>query len=308
MPSGNYGEPTDMTAAVTASNISKSFNRQRVVADVSFDIQQAEIFGLIGPNGAGKTTTIRMLMDIIKPEAGEIKLFGEPVGTAVKRRIGYLPEERGLYRKLSVEQTLDYLARLKGYPSAKLPARVDYLLGLVDLGTHRKKKIEELSRGMSQLVQFLVTISHDPDLIILDEPFANLDPVNTELIKQIVRDLQREGKTIIFSTHRMNEVEELCDRVLMVHRGRSVLNGYLLEIQDEYRDNAVIVQSDAPLDDLRGVSARREHPDGVELMLEDGVFPQQVLEQLMARGANISRFEVATPSLHEIFLKVAGQS
>jgi ABC-2 type transport system ATP-binding protein len=297
-----------MTTAVTASNISKSFNHQRVVADVSFDIQQAEIFGLIGPNGAGKTTTIRMLMDIIKPEAGEIRLFGELTGTAVKRRIGYLPEERGLYRKLSVEQTLDYLARLKGYPSAKLPARVDYLLGLVDLSAHRKKKIEELSRGMSQLVQFLVTISHDPDLIILDEPFANLDPVNTELIKQIVRDLQREGKTIIFSTHRMNEVEELCDRVLMIHRGRSVLNGYLKEIQNEYRDNAVIVQSDAPLDDLRGVSARREHQDGVELMLEDGISPQQVLEQLMERGANVSRFEVATPSLHEIFLKVAGQS
>ncbi len=297
-----------MTDAVTVSNISKSFNRQRVVADLSFNIRQAEIFGLIGPNGAGKTTTIRMLMDIIKPEAGQIRLFGEPVGTAVTRRIGYLPEERGLYRKLSVEQTLDYLARLKGYAPSRLPARVDYLLGLFDLDAHRKKKIEELSHGMGQLVQFLVTIGHDPDLIILDEPFANLDPVNTELIKNIVRNLQREGKTIIFSTHRMNEVEELCDRVLMIHRGRAVLNGYLLDIQAQYRDNAVIVQSDAPVDDLRGVRSQRERQGAIELMLEDGVTPQAILEQLMSRGAKISRFEIATPSLHEIFLKVAGES
>jgi len=247
-------------------------------------------------------------MDIIKPEAGEIRLFGEPIGTAVKRRIGYLPEERGLYRKLSVEQTLHYLARLKGYPPSKLPARVDYLLGLFDLGAHRKKKIEELSRGMGQLVQFMVTIGHDPDLIILDEPFANLDPVNTELIKQIVRDLQREGRTIIFSTHRMNEVEELCDRVLMIHRGRAVLNGYLKDIQAEYRDNAVIVRSDIPVDGLRGVRSQRERQGDSELMLEDGVTPQDILEQLMGRGAGITRFEVATPSLHEIFLKVAGES
>ena len=297
-----------MTNAVDVNNISKSFNHQRVVADLSFEIRQAEIFGLIGPNGAGKTTTIRMLMDIIKPEAGGIRLFGEPAGTALKRRIGYLPEERGLYRKLSVEQTLHYLARLKDYPPAKLPARVDYLLGLFDLGAHRKKKIEELSRGMGQLVQFLVTIGHDPDLIILDEPFANLDPVNTELIKQIVRDLQNDGKTIIFSTHRMNEVEELCDRVLMIHRGRGVLNGYLKEIQLEYWDNAVIVETDAPVDGLRGVRTQRERQGNLELMLEDGVSPQDILEQLMARGAQISRFEVATPSLHEVFLKVVGQS
>jgi len=297
-----------MTTAVTVNNISKSFDHQPVVADLSFEIEQAAIFGLIGPNGAGKTTTIRILMDIIKPEAGRISLFGGPNGAAVKHRIGYLPEERGLYRKLTVEQTLDYLARLKGYPPNRIPARVNYLLDLFELDAHRRKKIEELSRGMSQLVQFMVTIGHDPDLVILDEPFANLDPVNTELIKNVVLELQRGGKTIIFSTHRMNEVEELCDRVLMIHRGRAVLNGYLKDIQQEYRDNAVIVQSDTPTDGLRGVSTRRDRHDGVELMLEDGVTPQEVLAQLIQRGARITRFEVATPSLHEIFLKVVGQS
>ena len=191
------------THTVTVSKISKSFNNALVVDNISFDVRQGEIFGLIGPNGAGKTTTIRMIMDIIKPDSGEICILGERLSAITKKRIGYLPEERGLYRKLRVIDSLIYLASLKGITSYSARNRAEELLKRIDMLPHKNKKIEELSRGMGQFIQFLVSIIHNPQLVILDEPFAGLDPVNTEILKEIILELRNKGKAIILSTHRM---------------------------------------------------------------------------------------------------------
>ncbi len=194
-------------AEVQVNRVVKSYDDRIVVNEISLSVHQGEIFGLIGPNGAGKTTTIRMMMDIIKPDSGEIRIFDESLNDATKNGIGYLPEERGLYRKLSVIDSLVYLASLKGMDSRLAAKKAEELLDRVAMLPHKEKRTEELSKGMEQIIQFLVTIIHDPRLIILDEPFANLDPINTELIKDIILELRNEGKAIILSTHRMNEVE-----------------------------------------------------------------------------------------------------
>ncbi len=226
------------TYAVDVSSVSKSFNGIRVVDSVSFTVEHGEIFGLIGPNGAGKTTTIRMIMDIIKPDSGEIYVLGERLDEDTKDAIGYLPEERGLYRKTSVIESLTYLASLKGMSTRNARSRAEELLRRVDMLPHKAKRVDELSRGMGQIIQFLVTIVHDPRLLILDEPFAGLDPVNTQLMKEIILELRKQGKAIILSTHRMNDVEELCDRILMINRGRRVLYGDLEDIKSRYRSNS----------------------------------------------------------------------
>lgn len=230
------------TYTVAVSSVSKSFNDTKVVDGISFNVGQGEIFGLIGPNGAGKTTIIRMMMDIIKPDSGEIFILGERLNEIAKNRIGYLPEERGLYRKLTVIDSLIYLSSLKGITSQNARSRTEELLKRIDMLPHKNKKIEELSRGMGQLIQFLVTIIHDPQLVILDEPFAGLDPVNTELLKEIILELRNQGKVIILSTHRMNEVEELCDRIFMINKGQNVLYGELTEIKSEYRNNSILLE------------------------------------------------------------------
>jgi ABC-2 type transport system ATP-binding protein len=278
-----------------------------VVDSVSFSIQQGEILGLIGPNGAGKTTTIRMMMDIIKPDSGQINILGQGLNETTKNGIGYLPEERGLYKKTTVLQSLLYLASLKGVPGPLAESRATELLKRVDLLPHKDKKIEELSRGMGQLIQFLVTIIHHPQLIILDEPFAGLDPVNTELLKTMILELRGEGRAIILSTHRMNEVEELCDRVFMINKGRCVLYGGLSEIKDSYRNNSVFVEHSGLIDGLKGVASSKDHGGYTELFLEDETSAQQVLKQLVSRKGDLNRFEVSTPSLHEIFLRVVGK-
>jgi len=292
-------------SAVELKNVAKSYGDTLVVNNVSLTVAQGEIFGLIGPNGAGKTTTIRMMMDIIKPDSGEIKILGESLGEDTKDRIGYLPEERGLYKKLTVLKTLTYLAALKG--SQAEDSRVEELLKRVDLLPHKEKKIEELSRGMGQLIQFLVTIIHDPQLIILDEPFAGLDPVNTELLKEIIFELRGQGKAIILSTHRMNEVEELCDRVLMIDEGRTVLYGELAEIKTKYANNSVFVDFEGKMGKLDGVVGKKDHGQYVELFLDGKTPPQKILQQLMTQGVSVNRFEVSTPSLNEIFLQVAAK-
>jgi len=216
--------------AVEVNHIVKSFTDKVAVDDLSFSVAQGEIFGLIGPNGAGKTTTIRMMMDIIKPDSGEVTIFGEKLGEAIKDRLGYLPEERGLYKKLDVLDSIVYLASLKGMDKPSAVEKADELLKQTGMLATKRKKIEELSRGMGQIIQFIVTIIHDPKLVILDEPFAGLDPVNTELLKGIVADLRNQGKAVILSTHQMNQVEELCDRILMINNGQDVLYGDLSEI------------------------------------------------------------------------------
>jgi ABC-2 type transport system ATP-binding protein len=294
--------------SVELNHVVKSYGDRVVVSDISFTVNQREVFGLIGPNGAGKTTTIRMMMDIIKPDSGEVRVLGEKLTEASKNKIGYLPEERGLYRKLSAIDSIVYLASLKGIDRQLAKKKAEGLLKQVDMLPHKDKKIEELSRGMGQIVQFLVTIIHDPQLIILDEPFAGLDPVNTELLKDMIRELRNQGKAVILSTHRMNEVEELCDRIFMINKGRAVLYGKLAEIKSRYQSNSVILEFQGELGEIEGVTQKRRDKQVVELMLTGETTPQQVLERLVSRGIVVNRFEVATPTLNEIFLKVVGRN
>jgi len=294
--------------AVEVNHIVKSYADKAVVNNLSFSVAQGEIFGLIGPNGAGKTTTIRMMMDIIKPDSGDVTILGEKLSEASKNKLGYLPEERGLYRKLTAIDSIIYLASLKGMDRHSAEEKADELLNQTDMLPHKGKRIEELSRGMGQIIQFIVTIIHNPELVILDEPFAGLDPVNTELLKRMVADLSNQGKALILSTHQMNEVEELCDRILMINHGRSVLYGKLPEIQSKYRSNSVLLEFEGKLGEVPGVTKKRTHKGYVELVLDGKTTPQQILERLVSTGIVINRFEVATPPLNEIFLKVVGRN
>ena len=292
--------------SIEVNHIFKTYGSRPAVNDVSFDVNQGEIFGLIGPNGAGKTTTIRMMMDIIKPDSGDIKVLGEKLNDNSKNKIGYLPEERGLYKKMSVMDTIIYFASLKGVDSQLARQRGEELLKRADLLPHQNKRIEELSRGMSQIIQVIITVIHEPDLIILDEPFSGLDPVNTQLLKDLIRDLKNKGKTIIMSTHLMNDIEELCDRLLMINKGRAVLYGSLAEVKANYRNNAVLVETTGALGTIDGVLEQRPHNGAVELKLDAKTTPQMLLERLVQKGIVVNRFELSTPSLTEIFIKVVG--
>ena len=289
---------------VEVSHVHKSFGGTTVVKDISFEVRAGEIFGLVGPNGAGKTTTIRMLMDIMKADSGEVKILGEVLQESTKNRIGYLPEERGLYRKITVSETLDYLAVLKGFDRGLARERGRELLQRLGMLQHQRKKIDELSKGMGQIIQFLVTIIHDPDLVILDEPFASLDPVNVKLIKELIRELKGRGKAIILSTHMMNEVEELCDRIMMIDRGQAVLYGNLAEIKSRYRNNSVLFEGAGGWDGIEGVVGSKDHGKYIELFLNGQTSPQDVLKALVGKGVRVDRFEVSTPSLNEIFIQV----
>ena len=293
--------------AVEVSHVTKSYADKVAVDDLSFTVNEGEIFGLIGPNGAGKTTTIRMMMDIIKPDAGSVTVFGEKITEDTKNRLGYMPEERGLYKKLRVLDAIVYLASLKGMDRHTATEKALILLDRTGMQPNRNKKIEELSKGMAQIIQFIVTIIHEPQLIILDEPFIGLDPVNTELSKQMIVDLRDKGRAVILSTHQMNQVEELCDRILMVNKGRAVLYGSLKEIKARYRNNAIRVDVKGDTGELPGVVERRPGWEYVELVLDGKTRPQEVLETLVKRGVTVNRFEIATPPLNEIFLEVAGK-
>jgi ABC-2 type transport system ATP-binding protein len=295
--------------AVEVNHIVKSYADKVAVDDLSFTVAQNEIFGLIGPNGAGKTSTIRMMMDIIKPDSGEITILGEKLSEASKNKLGYLPEERGLYRRLSVIDSIIYLASLKGMNRRSAEEKADNLLDQTGMLPHKRKKIDELSKGMGQIIQFIVTIIHDPELVILDEAFSGLDPVNTELLKRLIVDLRNQGKAVVLSTHQMNQVEELCDRILMINHGRAVLYGNLTEIKSKYRSNSVIiVDFEGKLGEVPGVAEKRTHKGYIELVLDGNTTPKQVLERLVSTGITINRFEVSTPSLNEIFLKAVGNN
>jgi len=294
--------------AVEVNHVVKSFADKVAVDDLSFSVAQGEIFGLIGPNGAGKTTTIRMMMDIIKPDSGDVTILGEKVSESTKNKLGYLPEERGLYKKLGVLDSIIYLASLKGMDRRSAEEKANELLNQTGMLPHKGKKIEELSRGMGQIIQFIVSIIHDPELVVLDEPFAGLDPVNTELLKGMLLDLRNQGKALILSTHQMNEIEELCDRILMINHGHSVLYGNLAEIKSKYRSNSVLLEFEGELGEVPGVTEQRTRKGYMELVLDGNTTPQQVLERLVSRGIVINRFEVATPPLNEIFLRVVGKT
>lgn len=289
---------------IEVSQVNKSFKGIKVVDNVSFGIGEGEIFGMVGPNGAGKTTTIRMLMDIIKPDSGEIKILGEPINEAVKNRIGYLPEERGLYKKLTISESLSYLSALKNMKRSLAVERQEVLLKRVNMLPHKDKKIEELSHGMGQLIQFVATILHDPELVVFDEPFAALDPVNTQLLKELILELRSQGKSVILSTHMMNQVEELCDRILMINKGRAVLYGSLAEIKSKYKNNSVFIECDRLPETILGVVGLKKHPKYVELFLDGHTSPQELLSALVSNGVKVDRFEVSTPSLNEVFIQV----
>jgi ABC-2 type transport system ATP-binding protein len=294
------------TNVVSVEHLSKSYTGTQAVQDLSFSVSGGELFGLIGPNGAGKTTAIRMMMDIIQPDAGRVLILGEPSSEATKAKLGYLPEERGLYRKLTVIETIAYLASLKGMDARSIKSRADALLDQTGMLAHKKKRVEELSKGMAQIIQLIVTVIHDPQLVILDEPFSGLDPVNTERVKDLLVDLRDQGKAVILSTHQMNQVEAVCDRILMIHNGRNVLYGPLEEVRAKYRGHSVLVETDDEIGKVPGVAASRPQRDHVELVLDPAATPQQILEELVRAGTTIRRFEVATPSLNEIFLQVVG--
>ena len=289
---------------VRAEGLWKRFGDRTAVEDVSLSAAPGEVIGLVGPNGAGKTTTIRMLLDIIQPDAGKVSVFGAALTAAAQERIGYLPEERGLYRSLRVIPNLLYLAELKGVPRERAIQRADELLDRLGLEPHRGKKVSELSRGLGQLVQFAATPIHEPAFVVLDEPFSGLDPVNVRLMKDVVADLRAQGAAIMFSTHQMTDVEELCDRVVMLDDGRVVLDGLLSEIKRQFAGSELFIASDHAPDAIDGVLRSRRDGTGYVLRLADGYAPESVLRALLDRGAKIARFELATPSLEEIFLRV----
>ncbi|MFC1998018.1 ABC transporter ATP-binding protein, partial [Chloroflexota bacterium] len=249
-----------------------------------------------------------MLMDILKPDSGDITILGAKFNDAVKEKIGYLPEERGMYKKLTVMESLTYMAALKGVEANSAKSRALDLLEKVGLGQHGNKKVEELSRGMSQIIQFLITIQHDPEIMVLDEPFANLDPVNTRLLKDMVIEMRNKGKSIILSTHLMNEVEEMCDRILMINKGRAMLYGNLNDIKTKYRNNSVFVECDRLPEQISGVSKVKIHNGYSELYLEENTTPQVALNSLVSSGVKINRFENAIPSLNDIFIQVVEEA
>jgi ABC-2 type transport system ATP-binding protein len=289
---------------VEVTHIAKSFGMTQAVADVSFAVNRGEIFGLLGPNGAGKTTTIRLILDIFRPDRGEISVLGGPMTEAKKDRIGYMPEERGLYQDAPLERCLLYLGSLKGIPSAELRGRLNAYMERFDLAAHRKKKVKELSKGMQQKAQVINTVLHNPELIIVDEPFAALDPVNTQLVKDLMRELREAGNTIIMSTHQMHQVEELCDRILLIDDGYVMLYGGLDEVRRRYSGHAVIVQATGDLPHVAGVTSVQPHNSAFKLSLAQEATPQSVLRALVDQGVAVERFEIAVPTLDEIFIRV----
>jgi ABC-2 type transport system ATP-binding protein len=293
--------------AVEFENVSKSFSEKNILENISFSVRQGEIFGLLGPNGAGKTTLIRLLLDILRPDSGEIRVFGDFLSPTTKNRIGYLPEERGLYKKTRLLDMLVYLAQLKGMPENQARLNAESLLKSLELDQYKNKKVEELSKGMQQKIQFLSAIIHEPELLILDEPFSGLDPVNTKTVMVRILGLRASGKTIILSTHMMEQAQTLCDRILMLNKGRRVLYGPVDEIRKEHGKNSLIVEfaEKGNLNAIREISGIKkiiERGKSVELFPEEGISVQFLLEELV-RKANLTRFEKTFPSLNEIFIE-----
>ena len=290
---------------IAVKNISKVFATTRAVEDVSFDVEPGEIFGLLGPNGAGKTTSIRIILDVFKPDTGSVTVLGGPMSEEKKNRIGYLPEERGLYQDINLERCLVYLATLKGLDAVEAQKRVSGYLERFDLAAHRKKKVKELSKGMQQKAQLIATLVHQPELVIIDEPFAALDPVNTQMVKDLLREERNRGKTIVMCTHQMHQVEELCDRLVLINQGRTMLYGSLAEIRRRYATQAVSVHTPQPLPaDLPGIQHIERENSGYHLLLSEGSSAQDVLRSLVERGVVLESFEIAMPTLDEIFIQV----
>ena len=299
-----------MAHTVELRDLRKSYDHFVAVDGLSLEVARGSIFGLLGPNGAGKTSTIRMMIGITAPDAGEITLFGEPFRRAHLDRIGYLPEERGLYKRMKVLEHLVFLGELKGMAATDAATKALWWCDRLQLGDWMQKKVEELSKGMQQKVQFVAALLHDPDLLILDEPFSGLDPANTVLLKDILLELKQASKTILFSTHRMDTVERLCDAICLVNHGQAVLKGELKQIKASYGRKDIQLEyegGDGFLENNALVQSFNNYGNYVEVRLAPGADPQQLLHQATAR-ARVNKFEVVEPSLEEIFIETVGKA
>jgi ABC-2 type transport system ATP-binding protein len=296
--------------ALEVKNLCKSFGIVKAVDDVSFGVPEGSIFGLIGRNGAGKTTTIRMMMNIYLPDAGEVFLRGEKVTAAFKDKVGYLPEERGLYKKMKVLDTLLYFAELKGKSGKAVERKAVEYLEKFELADRKLSKIEDLSKGNQQKVQFIATILHDPEFIILDEPFSGLDPINTNLLKEIILDLKRQGRVIIFSTHLMDFAERLCDHITMIDQGKVLLSGSLKELKSKYGQKHVSLNFSGDISFLKNhpiIENIEDFGSTLGIKVKDPSQTQQLLKLLVDHNVQVNKFDANEISLHEIFIHVTGK-
>lgn len=288
-------------------NVTKKFGDYAASNDITFSVKAGSVFGLLGPNGAGKTTMIRMINNILKPDSGTIKLFGETVESDHQNNIGYLPEERGLYKKIKVLDQLTYFAQLKGLARSEAQSRARNWLRKLDASDWEAKKIQELSKGMQQKVQFISTILHDPNLIILDEPFSGFDPINTEVLKNIILDLKKEGKTIILSTHIMEQAEQLCDDICLINKGKIVLAGELFEIKKRNGRDTILIEFEGDssfLNNLHDVKFISRTNNRAEFRLADKNISVKSILHSALDSVEVTKFEFVEPSLHEIFIDV----
>jgi ABC-2 type transport system ATP-binding protein len=296
---------SDPNTTISVRNLAKSFGSAKAVRDVTFDVRAGEIFGLLGPNGAGKTTTIRMILDIFKPDHGEINVLGGPMTEQKKEQVGYLPEERGLYKDLKVEDCVLYLAELKGLNRHVAGERAEAYFKQLDLAEHKRKKVSDLSKGMQQKVQVITTLIHQPKLVIIDEPFSGLDPVNTRIIQDILLKERERGTSIVMSTHQMYQVEEMCDRIVLINKGDSVLYGPVDDIRRRYADNAVRVTVHGELPAIPGAIETSRKGNEHTLSLPKDMPPQSLLRILAdTPGLAVESFELAIPTMDDIFVRV----
>ncbi len=294
--------------AIELEDVRKSFGSVQAVDGLSIRVPQGAVYGFLGPNGAGKTTTLRMIMDIIRPDSGEIRMFDEPGSSAVRGRVGYMPEERGLYRKMTAAAVLRYFGSLRGMTAEQLGQRVPAWLKRIDLAGYANKKVEELSRGMHQKLQFAVTVIHDPQLVILDEPFSGLDPVNQDVLREIIDEMRSAGRTVLFSTHGMHEAEQLCDFIVLIDKGRVVVDGTLEQIRAGHESRMVSIDLEGDADwvaRLPQVAAIRRDGVRLDVTLREGADPQDLLRTLVERS-RVRAFEIKQLSLHEIFVRLVG--
>jgi ABC-2 type transport system ATP-binding protein len=298
-----------VTPAAELLRVRKSYGGCAAVDDLSFEIPPAHIFGLLGPNGAGKTSTIRMMIGITAPDSGIVRIFGEPIRRRVLRRVGYLPEERGLYRRMTVGANLVFLGRLAGLPVATAKDRIDAWTRRLDIADWVDRRVEELSKGMQQKIQFIAALLHEPDLIVMDEPFAGLDPLNTMQLKDVLVELRAAGRSILFSTHRIDQVEKLCDSICLINRGRAVLQGSLREVKASNGRRFVQIDYEGDGGFLAGhplVDSLNDYGNHAEIRLKPGADAQELLRTAM-RGMRVIRFQVMDPSLEQIFIdRIAG--
>jgi len=292
-------------------HINKSFAQFQAVKDLSMEVKEGTIFGFLGANGAGKTTTMRMILDILRPDSGRISWNGKDVREIPRHNLGYLPEERGLYPKMTVEDQLLFLARLNGLSKATALKELGEWLDRFQINANRKKKIEELSKGNQQKVQFLATILHDPAILIMDEPFSGLDPVNANVLKEAFLEMHKRGKTIIFSTHQLEQVEELCEDIVIINKGESIVQGSVREVKKQHGRNIVRLKLDNDpearwLDSLEGIQVTKRRQDYIEMQMQTNLNPNLIVEAALKHGGLINRFELAEPSLTDIFIEHVG--